>query len=137
MDFIPETAKERTERLGYKAIAFEQAHWEDRLAGCACEKPASYYEKEIYELLSNAGASHITLQHGKAVGRAAIRLHLVWGSVPVEIVQVALPTQSESENVNDKALRQALYRPSENVLDSPHPPAPSPPCGEGENPPDV
>lgn len=95
--------------IGYKAVAFKQAHLEDRLAGYESTQTLGTYQAQIIDVLSSHGATEIGLTRGQVDDRAAYRLRFFWSGVPVEIVQVALPTHTKTDKARKQAERQALY----------------------------
>lgn len=104
--FIPD---EPPSGLGYKAVGFEQAYLEDKLAGYESTKAPEFYKNEILTLLAQAGATNVFIQRGQVQGRTAYLLHFGWGGADVRIVQVALPTRTSTERAQRQAERQALY----------------------------
>lgn len=107
-DFVPDAPPGG---VGYKTVAFEQAHLEDRLSGYTATKKVERYRREIIELLDKAGASAISIQRGYSVTqeRVAYQLTFWWGAVDVRITQVTLPCRVDTERNREQAERQALY----------------------------
>ncbi len=95
--------------VGYKAVAFKQAALEDRLAGYESTQTLGTYQAQIIDTLTANGATEISILRGKVEDRAAYRLRFMWSGVPIEIVQVALPTRTKTETARKQAERQALY----------------------------
>jgi hypothetical protein len=95
--------------IGYKAIEIKQAFLEDALAGYRSEQTPGTYQAQIIDLLAENGAAEIGMTRGKVDDRAAYQLRFTWSGVPVEIVQVALPTRTRTESARKQAERQALY----------------------------
>ncbi len=106
MNFIPDGPPGG---IGYKAVEFKQAYLEDRLAGYESTQTLGTYQAQIIDLLTENGATEISIVRGKADDRAAYRLRFMWSGVAVEIVQVALPTRTKTEKAGKQAERQALY----------------------------
>jgi len=105
-DFIPDRSPGGS---GYQSVGFEQAALEDRLAGYASTQKPATYTTQIIELLVEAGATEISLLRGSVNERCAYRLQFFWGGMPVEIVQVALPSRVNTAATHRQAERQALY----------------------------
>lgn len=110
VEFIEETDEDRAGRLGYKAIGYDQAYYEDGLAGYKSGRSPDALIKEIFGMLTDAGAKYIDLRHGSAEGRPAYQLRFQWLGVGVEVLQVALPIRDrKTPNKISAAKRQALY----------------------------